>query len=311
MRKKIMIRLLVLFLGPYILTEILFSEGYESALPIDFRKKEERIQIEIKEYAGIYKIDMENYILGILPMVIPASYELEAIKAQAILLRTQLIREYKETGKAEGITEQIQLSQNKLKSIWGNEYYDNIWKFKQAVDETKGLYLAIEGEPIMASYFLVSNGNTRSGKEVLGKDFEYLKSVQCEKDFLSHEYLFERQMSIHDFCSYLYISQNELRRFEICEDSNGYCVWIRFYKKEQEKTMIQQIGGEQFRILFSLPSTSFDIEIKKDKVVILGKGKGHGLGMSQYGANKMAESGKDFMEILSYYFSGVTFDKFE
>ncbi len=238
---KVAILLFVLLL-PYVITTIGFrNNGLYGQNKI--QRKDSRITTLVSCQGGTYKIDMETYLIGRLAAVIPAEYEEETLKAQTILLRTLLIREYKNGLEQEKIKNGcIDTSQSKyynlyeMKKMWGADFSLYYKKIKEAVKETKGIYITYQEEPIVASYFRVSDGKTNSVEAVLGNDnFPYLKSVVCAKDYLSEDYL------------------------------------------------------------------------RGDKV----SGLGHGFGMSQFGANEMAKTGATYDEIVCYFFTDITIDKFE
>lgn len=310
--KKITTRLLFLFLCPYVVSMFWATNTYENTQDMMLVKEQRRVLVNMQEDAGVWCVDLETYILGLLPLVVPISYEPEALKAQAVLLRTQLIKEYEETGEVKACKEVSWLSMEQMKSLWGTDFDANYLKIKQAVEETQGLYLMYEEKPIHASYFRVSNGKTRNGAELLeGKEYAYLQSVDCEEDFLSEDYLFQKEIKIIDFCRQLNIKKEDLNTLKVYKDMAGYCSYVSIYRQEKPVDSQLLIGGEQFRILFDLPSAAFEIHVKEATVQILGKGAGHGLGMSQFAANEMAKDGQDFMAILYYFFTDIAFDKFE
>ncbi len=310
--KKITAIFLFLFLCPYLVSTFCSSEIQITDKTTVLKEDMGKIDIEIEEEAGVRMVSLENYILGILPSVIPVTYETEALKAQAILLRTQLIREYEKTGKAEKLEGVSWMSAEQMKTLWGIDFTTNYSKLEQAVNETRGLYLLYGGEPILASYFRVSNGRTRSGHEALhSNEYPYLNCVSCEKDFAAEDYLFQKKIKIPDFCERLCIIKEDLDSLQVYKDESGYCSYVSIYRQKEKQEPELVIGGECFRAMFELPSSGFEIKIEENEVHITVKGVGHGLGMSQFAANEMAKSGEDYMEILTYFFTDIAFDKFE
>lgn len=257
------------------------------------------------------EMPLEEYLYGYLPTVIPIEYELECLKAQAIILRTQLIASYKEKAQeGQSIIEATPgnyLSNNQLKKIWGDNYYINSEKIRQAIEETKGVYLTYGGEPIQACFFRVSAGVTRDGTEILGNNYPYIKSVSCPKDYLSESYL-----------SQIKIKKKELEEVlggqieEIQMDQSGYCKNVIILKQlDKNTTTMINVSGEQFRQTFNLSSASFIIEEKKTNIIFKVKGLGHGLGMSQFGANEKAKDGADYGTILNYFYENIYIDKYQ
>lgn len=314
--KKITAVLLFLFLMPYCIS-IFWPSGLATCSENNFCAEiPGRIVIDIKEGAGVRQVFLENYILGILPGAMPVSYEPEALKAQAVLLRTRFIREYEEKGKVQELEGISWLSVERMKALWGAEFENNYAKLEQAVNDTKGLYLLYDGQPILASYFRVSNGHTRNGNEILGNEkYPYLAGVACEKDFLAEDYLFQKEMQASEVCARLGIQNTDLHTLKLHWDEAGYCTYVSVGETQSgagnKDSEEQQIRGERFRILLGLPSSGFDIRIEGKRLNITVKGIGHGLGMSQFAANEMAKNGTDFMTILSYFFTDIAFDKFE
>lgn len=194
-------------------------------------------------------------------------------------------------------------------------------KLWQAVAETGGICLNYKGEPVSGAYFAVSNGATREAEELGLSEYPYLKGVLCDRDFLSldysstkvfHEREFER---IWEQCLKASVTEEELMQNKkiraqaedgetvLYRDSAGYVLYV---KRNQEF-----VSGEQMRMDYNLPSADFHIEKENHKVSFLVHGKGHGIGMSQFAANEMAGKGKDYTEILNYFFKEVTISKFE
>lgn len=310
--KKITAVLLLLFLTPYLISSFFSSDRIPISQNKNFAEDTGSIVIEIKEGAGIRRIPLENYILGVLPEVIPITYESEALKAQAVLLRTQLIWEYEEKGSIQEKEGASWLSEERMKTLWGESFESNYGKLTQAVNDTRGLYLSYDGRPILASYFRVSAGNTRNAAEAFGNGaYPYLCRAECERDCTAEDYLFQKEIETSEFCGKLNIRKEELSSMKLAVDTAGYCTLVSFDGQSVQAEDKTVLNGEQFRTLFELPSSCFEIKIERNKVHITVKGIGHGLGMSQFAANEMAKTGADFMTILSYFFTDIAFDKFE
>lgn len=243
-----------------------------------YRKiQDEAAYISVKTQRGIQEMNMEEYIIGITATQIPLDYELEAIKAQMVIARTNLLYQQRET------------------EIWGGEYLTLTElemagaadKFLKAQRQTKGQILSMDGEPVLASFHALSAGKTRDGKEVLGEDgYKYLKSKSCPADQKAAEY--QKRIQIAENWTGLEI---------VKKDSAGYVQQLML-----DDTMI---SGEEFRKLLGLPSSNFEIEEREDGLFLLTKGIGHGLGMSQYTAQQLAMAGKSYRDILYYFFDGV------
>lgn len=270
---------------------------------------ESRIKIGLPAGSSVMILPLEEYLYGCLPAVIPAEYETECLKAQAILLRTYFFGEYLAARK-EGqspereaeeppcirVSEGSYLTAKQLHRLWGGSYGAYSQKIKEAVDDTRGLYLTWNSEPVLPCYFAVSNGCTRDG-EALG--FPYLKEVSCPEDYLAENYLTQINIRTQELTRLL---GGELTAYE--KDGAGYCV----------QATVGEAGvlsGERIRQLLSLPSAAFTMEETGKSTVITVKGVGHGFGMSQFAANRLALKGQDYQAILSYFFQNIVIDKYE
>ena len=229
--------------------------------------------------------------VGILAKEIPADYEAEALKGQAVLVRTEVCRKIQETGN-DGTLEEEYWTAKQMKAAWGMQYTQNYRKLKDALEETTGQVLFYGEGLAITPFFKLSNGYTRDAKEVLGKeDYPYLKSVECPADAEAEN---ELQTGV--------LGENEKKiettDIEILEtDSVGYVLKVRVGE--------ETISGEEFRNRYSLPSSCFTLQRYHDKLWVTTRGIGHGIGMSQYTANEMAKEKKSYKKILKYFFEGT------
>lgn len=264
-----------------------------------------RILLRLEDAHGSLTMTMEEYLCGYLPLVIPAWYEPECLRAQAILLRTEVIsrmQRLRQQGEGEFILPaDTYLTQGQLEKMWGGNYTEYQAKIRQAVCSTQGVYLTCEGLPIEACFFRVSAGQTRSAGEFLGQNYEYLTGVYCPKDYLSEEYLTHITYKKTKLEKLL---QGSIARLDY--DDFGYVEWVTISSGQDCVHT-----GEWLRKVLELPSAHFTMEETKDQVLFHVKGVGHGFGMSQFGANEMAKEGADYRTILSYFFQNITFDKYE
>lgn len=248
--------------------------------------------------AGVEKdMDIEGYLVGIVAKEIPLDYEFETIKAQAVIARTSLTAALEAGG--DELPES--LSREEMMELWGqNGFEENYRILETAVKDTQGEILTYEGMPIKAAFHAVSAGKTRSAQE------SYLSSVESEMDIPSPDYLNVTFMEKNDFINQLKAScpeaavteENVMETVTVEErDDIGYALQVKI----GEKT----VTGEEFRSFLDLNSACFYIKEVEGKIRIVTKGLGHGLGFSQYGANELAKEGKNYKEILSYYYKNV------
>lgn len=309
--KDILAIVSIVFLLPYVVTVLVsgFQEKQEDTFPVAGKT------IKIEENGIIEELDRERYLIGVLAAQIPIHYEIETIKAQAVIARTFFIKhEMSGTTIQKDKAQQEYLSAAGMKELWGNiQFKSNYEKLARAVEETSGEMITYQGSPIEPSFHAVSAGATRDGAAVFGNDtYPYLKSKTNEKDMQAQNYVTITALDRSQVQEIIRKNYGEesaasmgdslLACFEILEkDSAGYVTKI--------KVNGETVGGEQFRKHFSLPSACFELEELEGNLRIVCKGLGHGFGMSLYGANQLAKEGKSYQDILRYYFENIDISK--
>ena len=262
---------------------------------------------------GVWELGQEEYVAYRLSEVMPEDYEPEALKAQAVLIRTELVRAWREQG-----DEPLRVAGDGLQEWYdaGTEAGQALAAYEEAAHSTAGLYLSYEGEPVQAAYFKLSNGRTRDAKEVWQTDqYPYLKSVPCAQDRAARDYRSDTAVSRVGFLREIQAhiggesAKEELwdgMRFE--RDGAGYVTDVIFCADGGE---VGRMDGETFRYLFDLASASFEAEQTDTQIIFHVTGAGHGFGMSQYGANCRAVNGETYDRILKDYFGGADLAKIE
>ena len=272
---------------------------------------EEVNKTEVKEVSNIYvnvyrsngqvlTIELEDYLIGVVGAEMPASFNIEALKAQAILARTYTLKAIKNGKKlTDESSTQNYKSNVELESMWGNNYNTYYNKIKDAVLSTKGMYLSYNGEYIEAVYHSTSNGKTENSKYVWGNSFPYLVSVDSVYDSTNKNYLYSVNISLEELSKKL---------GQIVDKNTVYNIISRNESGRVDSIAIDNINytGVELRTKLGLRSTDFDIEKIDNGIKIITRGYGHGVGMSQYGANGMANNGFDYKSILLHYYKGVT-----
>jgi stage II sporulation protein D len=296
--------------------EKLQPSGLTEQLPAEAAPQPE-VAVYLTEEKRIEKVPLEKYVRGVLAAEMPIEFELEAMKAQAIAARTYIVRRllnHDQSGVpvkgaivTDTVKHQVYLSEEKLSKKWsGEEAVENLRKLNRAVQETRDLVITYDGEPIEALFFSTSNGFTENSEDYWGGFVPYLRSVDSPWDkSLSPRYEETTVMDTEVFFRRLGLDPDipvSSGRPRILEETEGHRV----------KSV--RIGGKLFtgrevREKLGLNSTQFSWEFKKDKVYITTIGYGHGVGMSQWGANGMAMEGKTAEEILRHYYSGVQLEK--
>jgi len=283
--------ILIIVLLPYIVT--VFMNGpivASQEVAEELMVRVERASDSSDDSKDYITVSLQDYAIGILAREIPATYGEEAIKAQAIMIRTKLYKEMQDNGSDTVFTEEF-WTQSDMEEAWGIAKYNSYYKkLERAWQETEGQVLMYDEELIYAPFFSLSNGSTRDGEEVLGKEYPYLKIKDCPLDIEATEQLQTMTMDMET-------TGEEESPVEIIEiDSAGYVLKVRVGGEE--------VNGEEFRQNYNLASSCFSIHEYEGKMRITTRGVGHGIGLSQNTANKMAESGKSAEEILLYFFEG-------
>ena len=312
--KKVLIKTLivcvVVLLLPFILT-MLFAENNEpkSREAMDF-------SIYYLENGAKDKISFDDYLIGVLAANMPAGYEMEALKAQAVIARTYAmynvaLLEKDDPDKTTFTTSELGLSYLSLDSLekfWGKEDYNNfLTKLENAVYDTNDKVLVYDDKLIFPAFFSTGSGFTRNASEAWGIDIPYLTSVSSKQDVTSTDYLHIQEFAVADLISLLekYYTDIDLSKDKFFDevkvssrDSTGYALKVNLGKKT--------VSGEEFAKVTGLSSNHFYIEEYENKARVICNGSGHGVGLSQYGANAMAEEGSDYTDILKHYYTGVS-----
>ena len=230
----------------------------------------------------------------------PASFNMEALKAQSIVARTYAVNTINKNKRlTDNNSTQNYKSNDELRSMWGSNFNTYYEKVKNAVNSTKGMYLTYNGEIIDAVYHSTSNGYTEDSIYVWGNSKPYLKSVSSIYDNTNKNYLYTLYLSYEDISNKLKNSVDINTEFNILEkSSSGRVVNVEINGITY--------SGINIRSLLGLRSTDFNIEKTDTGINFITRGYGHGVGMSQYGANGMANHGSNYRDILLHYYTGVS-----
>lgn len=249
---------------------------------------------------SIINLDLEEYVIGVVGAEMPASFNIEALKAQAVIARTYALKRIKNNQVlTDDNSTQNYKDNNQLKSMWGSSYNTYYNKVKDAVYSTRGKSIVYNNDYIDALYHSTSNGNTEDALYVWGSSVPYLKSVSSEYDTTNKKFNYEQVFNYDEISNKLNNAISSDTVFNILSKNNGG----RVISLEVNGVTY---GGVEFRKLLNLRSTDFYITNTGNEIKISTKGYGHGVGMSQYGANGMANNGYDYISILKHYYSGIT-----
>lgn len=299
MKNKILLLIVV------VLSVIAISGSKKETTYFNNAKKEEvkeEIKLALKDTSTgeIKNIELEDYIVGVVAGEMPASFNEEALKAQAIASRTYAIYKMKNSNGTYDLvtdkTNQVYITEDKMKKLWQENFDYYFEKIKKAVYDTKDLIMTYNGNVILSMYFARSNGKTEDAILVFGSNEKYLKSVESPEESL----ISEVTISKDEFCNKLNISCDAINISNVLKSSSGRINSLNINGKT--------FKGTEIRTLFDLKSTDFDISIGSE-IKFVTKGYGHGVGMSQYGANKLAQNGKNYEEILKHYYQNINIEK--
>ena len=248
-------------------------------------------------------IPLEEYLIGVVAGEMPVSFHEEALKAQAIAARTYVLKSTNggKTPISPTVLRQVYLDEEQRMSKWGDYFSGNESKLQEIVEETKGIVLTYQGELITAMFHSMSNGQTESAEGFSGNEVPYLITVSSSWEKELPNFTQKKEMTLQAWQTIFgaRFSSNSFQNLKLERNNSG-----------RVARMIADAGewdGREVRELLDLRSTDFDISFNKEKglVIVTTHGYGHGVGMSQYGADAMAKEGKDAKEILSHYYQSV------
>lgn len=274
--------------------------------------KEPYIKLYLSQKNEVINLKLEEYIKGAVAAEMPASFELEALEAQAVCIRTYTVRKIlhgqkyqKGADLSDNINEcQAYILKEEFKKRHPRNYKKLYKKIEEAVSGTRGIVMIYDGEPIDAVYHSTCGGRTENADEIWKNKIPYLISKKCSYCSNSPRYRDIREISYAEIKKELKIPY-DVKKVSIAEKTtSGRAKKIRI----NDDIIIE---GGYFRQKFALPSTWWEFENQGDKVLVKSRGYGHGAGMCQYGANGMAQKGYDYKEILQYYYTNVKFCKID
>ncbi len=308
MKNKILLSVVMVLM--IILIMILsYAEKNDYTIPIEPEKGEEPIKIRLLNEADntVTEINLEDYIVGVVASEMPASFEKEALKAQAVAARTYAMNKKESRSSLNydliiGTKDQAYQDNRALLSKWGINFFSNYLKIREAVKDTQSLVLTYEDKIINAFYFSMSNGYTEESELVFKQDLPYLQSVDSKWDNETlNNYEYTKTFTKNDFCQSLEISCDSITIEKENRSNANRVLEISINGKT--------LKGTEVRSKLGLRSTDFSINIRENEIDITTKGYGHGVGMSQYGANGMAKDGFSYIEILKHYYKNIEIKK--
>lgn len=310
-----------LVLLPFSLVSI-FHDDSQTAEPPTMKKG----NLPIPEYISVYRhatgkteqIAFEDYVKGVVAGEMPASFEMEALKAQAVAARTYSLSKIIRSGSGGNPDHpsapvcddthcQVYRSPNELKEIKSAEWMDTGWpKIQEAVDSTKGQLMyfqdALVEQPLFHSS---SGGKTENSEDVFVSALPYLRSVDSPYETAAPHQDEQIEVALSEFKQKIKQSYPKKDLGTVSSDT----VKVTSRSAGGRVAAIQvgnlTIKGREIRDIFGLRSANFTVSVQGDTVLFTTDGYGHGVGMSQYGANGMAQAGYKYIDILTHYYTGV------
>ena len=301
--KKIIIFVALIILIPYLMISWFYDVSSEHL----FFVKNTNIRVLRDKTKEIDVIPFEEYIVGVLAGEMPINFNEEALKAQALASRSYAMKKMiynknNEYDVIDTVKNQVYLDNETLKKSWKDNYDKNITKLKEIVLKTKGEYITYNNQVIDAFFFSTSIGITENSENVFGNKVPYLKSVVSTWDEISPLYRVNKEYELKEFYKKLSLNYSNKLNIEYIDiTSTG--------KVKKIKINDNIIDSKKIVETFDLKSYYFEINQKNNRIIITTKGCGHGVGMSQYGAQSMALNGYKYEDIIKYYYKDVEIKK--
>jgi len=298
---------IICLIGSLYVLPVAFSERRATEESVQTTDNACEIFIEVEGQQE--KIPLETYVTGVVAAEMPVSFKKEALKAQAIAARTYALKStnYGREAIAPTVARQVFYNKEQRKANWTSNFPGNEKKIVEAINETKGQVLLYNNQLITAMFHSTSNGKTESAYGYSGNDLPYLQSVASMSDQSSPKYSAVKEWTLAEW--------NTIwpDKWQVSDFSR-----IQYFFNDSGRVERLQLGknvwsGREVRTLLQIPSTDFNIsyDTNTGKIQVSTKGYGHGVGMSQYGAEAMASEGKTADEILHYYYQDIEIKKID
>ncbi len=272
--------------------------------------EEVKVKLKLTATGEIVTYSAEDYIFGVVAAEMPALYETEALKAQAVAAYTYYLKKAAASDGEYDITDDYSVDQafitpEKAGEKWGDDAEKYEKKIRDAVKSVLYKRICYGGEPISAVYHAISSGKTEKAADIWGGEYPYLVSVDSSFDKLSENYLSNEDFTTDELkkalSALVTVTEAEGNGIaDIKRSDSGSVTSLTVWGKT--------LDGLEFRKALGLRSSNFDIEFKDGVYTFTVRGYGHGIGMSQNGANYLAQQGKSFEEILLYYYTGCSIE---
>lgn len=303
--KKLLLLILMLIGIPYLVTVLFIKKDEEIKF---YFTSNTTVRIKRQKTGNIDEVPLEEYVVGVLAGEMPVSFELEALKAQAVAARTYVMKKMVDNYNndydiLDTPQNQMYVDTKTLKNKWGKKYEDYINKLKKAVLETTGEYLTYKDKVIDALFFSTSVGATENSEEVFTNVLPYLRSVDSSWDAeVSPVFKEDNSFTLKQFYNQLGLSYSEELKIETIQTTSTGRI-------KKIKINGTQFDGATIKNKLNIRSNYFEINQDGQEILVTTKGYGHGVGMSQYGAQAMALKNYTYDEILNHYYQDIKIKK--
>lgn len=298
---------------------IIPSKSYENITEDtkDNESSNDNVTLYDEETKSEINISLKDYIIGAAACEMPATYEENAIKAQMVAIHSYYLYctnnpDFLENGLISVNEKNLKgyASKNKLNEFWGTSFYDYYAKFERCYEEVKDVIVKYDNLPALTTYYAVSCGKTQNSEDQWGRPLPYLITVDSQVDVVSEKYLQMKKMTESEMFSLLKLNFPNINIDE--ETPENWFGDIVYYDSGYAQYITigdDLVPANQLRDILKLPSTCMMIFREDGEFSIATKGYGHGVGLSQFGANQLSQQGKSYNEILSYYYPNTTIEK--
>ncbi|MBQ5587605.1 MAG: stage II sporulation protein D [Selenomonadales bacterium] len=314
--KRMILMTVLLLAGMMLIIPLVIVDTERTAVKEDTGN----IRVYLHEEDRIEEMTMDDYLIGTLAAEMPAAFEEEALKAQAVAVRTytaqQMVRYGGKGYKGADIStdyrvHQAYIGEAKQREKWGDKYDAYREKLRHAVRATAGEVATYDGKLIRALYHSSCGGRTASSQEVWDKALAYLVSVPCKWDADAPRYREEQRVTFADIAANLGEDATVMTA-----SADGSDIVQVVNRTESGRADLVRIGGQNYagydvRAKLALRSANFTAKADKDGIIFTTVGYGHGVGLCQYGANGMAKAGHSYRDILTHYYQGITIQPIE
>lgn len=281
------------------------DDPFQTAKDGEVEMNEEAISVAVMRTKAdtVEDIPLENYIVGVVAAEMLAEFDMEALKSQALAARTYAVSRILGGDQTEAydltdtIQHQVYKNDAELQKFWGAAYEENIRKIRAAVEATKGEIITYNDKPITPAYFSMSNGYTENSEDYWENEIAYLRSVESPWDLDQPKLVGQETFTVEELSELLDVDLSSAPDLVISRKPSG--------RVESLQISGETYTGREIREKLGLRSSDFSVKQNKSHYIFTTKGNGHGIGMSQYGADSMAKAGKSYEEILKYYYQDV------